>query len=255
MGGNGKPDLFIILSYALVFLAGLFFPRNIEFYAEEAELPLLLLSGPEVLKSSFNIVAVNNQGAGSLGNVEVEVRHGEGRVLLNTNPFVETDTQVSIEIAKDVAEKVCGYSLSDKDVIVSFSIGSEGGVVGGHSAGAATTAALIAAVQGKELNNSVVVTGMIDALGNVGRIEGVIEKAQAVAGAGKELLLVPEGQGNLTYYEKEVVDEEVFGGFVFKRYQYTPKKFDVNNYTMTQWDLQVLEVSNIQEVLSYALKT
>lgn len=241
----------ILVSYTLVFLAGLLFPRSVEFYAEEQELPYLPLSGPEVLRSSFNVVAVDNNGVGNLGEVGIEVTAGSGRVLLNTNPFVETDTQVSIEIAKRIAESVCGYSLDDKDIIVTFSIG--GVVVGGHSAGAATTAALIAAVQGRELNKSVVVTGTIDLQGNVGRIEGVIEKAQAVAQAGKSLFLVPAGEGNLTYYEKEVVDEEVVGGFVFRRYQYVPKTFDVNNFTMNQWGLQVREVGNITDVLSYVL--
>ncbi|MBR9678860.1 MAG: hypothetical protein GON13_01175 [Nanoarchaeota archaeon] len=248
----GKKDYVIIFSYILVFLAGLLFPRNI-YYSETQELPILHLSNPFVLKSSFSVVAVNNAGFGSVGNISVEILAGSGRVLLNTNPFVETDTQVSVEIAKQVAESVCGYSLNDKDIIVTFDI--DGVVVGGHSAGAATAVTIIAAVLEKELNDSVALTGTIDFNGNVGNIDGLIGKAQAVGEAGKELFLIPKGQNNITYYEREVVEEEILSGFVFRSFKYVPKFFDLNNYTQAEWNLTVVEVSNISEVLFYILNS
>jgi len=246
-------DLRLHLALLLVFLAGLFFPRNFSFYESTPKLSKLIISDPVAPNSTFNIVAVTSDGLGVIGQVSVELEKGSGRVLLNTNPFVETDTQLSIETAKSVAEKASGFSLNEEDVIVTFSV--DGDLVGGGSGGAATTAAIFSAITGKKLNSSVVVTGTINSDGTIGQIGGVLEKAQAAAEYGKELFLVPKGQSKIDYYEKTAIVSEVVGGAVLTRYAYTPKTLDISNYTWSQWGMRTVEVSSIQDVVSYALET
>ena len=206
---------------------------------------------PEVSSATANVVAVNSRDRiGVIGKATVELRPGKGRVLMNTNPFVEPDTQYSFETAVKVAEKTTKVDLSDKDVILSFDIPSK--VVGGPSAGGAITAATIAAVEGKKVRKDVVMTGTIEPDGSIGEISGVLEKATAAGESNLSLFLVPEGQSLLTYYEKKV-EERRIGSFVFTRVYYVPKTLDLNNYTMDNWDLEVKEVSKIDEALPYLL--
>ncbi len=240
----------IFLSYAFVFLAGMLVPRAIVSSPSTApSLPSILLSGPAVLNATFNVVAVNSNSVGTLGTVNVEIKPGSGRVLLNANPFIETDTQASVETAKEVAENISGYSLNNKDLIVSFSI--NGTVVGGPSAGAATTVAILAAIEGKKLNESVALTGTINPDGSIGEIGDALQKAEAVASAGKELFMIPVGNGNISYYEKTPAGSQIVGGFIVQSYTYTPKIFNINNYTQSQWGMPVIEVSSMQQVLKH----
>src|SRR3989344_4867293 len=75
---------------------------------------------PKKLTSSTKIVAVTQQGQGVVSNAEVEIIEGKGRLLFNTNPFVEPDTQFSLDIAREVAQRVTGKSLADRDIIYSI---------------------------------------------------------------------------------------------------------------------------------------
>jgi uncharacterized protein len=207
---------------------------------------------PDVFYASSNIVAVSSyDNSGVLGTVDIEIRPGKGRVLMNTNPFLEPDTQQSAETAASVAESFTKRNLSDRDIILSFNI--TGQVLGGPSAGAAMTTAMIAAIEGKNVDKKVAVTGTIEQDGSIGQIGGVLEKAQAAADTGVGIFLVPEGQGTVTYYEKKTEQRQI-GRFVYQRVYYTPKTIDLNNYTMTQWSMATKEVSAINEVVGYMIE-
>jgi uncharacterized protein len=208
---------------------------------------------PKEFAASVDIVAVRAQGeVGVVNTATVEVKPGKGRVLFALNPFVEPDTQQSAEIAASVAEQLTKKSLAEKDVIYSIDAGDVQ-LVGGPSAGAALTIATIAAIEEKDLNESVGITGTIQADGSIGQIGGVLEKAAAEADANKTLFLVPAGQSTITYYEKQV-QEERRGNLVIQRVNYVPKKLDLNDFArQQQWDLRIAEVSGIEEALGYFL--
>ena len=89
-----------------------------------------------------NIVAVRSDtNEGVIGKVRVEIKNGTGRVLANTKPFVEPDTQYSVRTAVKVATKYTHSDMNSMDFIVSFDI--NGTLIGGPSAGAAITLSLI----------------------------------------------------------------------------------------------------------------
>lgn len=228
------------LSVSYVFLAG--------FISQPNEAVTLEPLPDKVMTASSNIVAVSMQGEqGVLGTVDVEIRDGKGRVLINTNPFVEPDTQFSAETAVSVAQTFTKKSLSDKDVILTFNMPAE--VVGGPSAGAAMAVAVIAAIEDKKVNNKIAITGTIENDGNIGQIGGVLEKSQAAAENGMILFLVPDGQSTVTYYEKKI-EEQRRGGFVFQRVRYVPKQVDLNNLT-AEFGMTVREVSSIEDAVGY----
>jgi len=66
--------------------------------------------------------------------------------------------------------------------------------VDGGSAGAAMAAAIFAALEGKEVDNGVLITGSIGLTGGIGRVDAVAEKAAAARDWGATLFLVPAGQ-------------------------------------------------------------
>ena len=202
--------------------------------------------------ASANILAVKSiDNSGVLGKVTVEIYPGKGRVLMNTNPFLEPDTQFSAETAVNVAQEFTKMDLSDKDLIISFDIGGE--LLGGPSAGAAMTAATIAAIEEKQVKEDVAITGTVESTGEIGVIGGVIEKAQAAADTGIKLFLIPEELLYLTYYEKQIKQQRR-GGFVIQRVNYVPKTLDLNNYTMSEWDMGTKGVSTVEDVVKYMIE-
>ncbi len=199
--------------------------------------------------SSANIVAVRTDNhSGVIGKVYVELRNGSGNILISTNPFVEPTTQYSVREAVVVAENYTRMNITNKDVIIYFDI--NGSLIGGPSAGAAITAAVIAAMEGKKLRQDVVITGTIEEGGYIGEVSAVFEKAIAAERGGINIFLVPEGQKKVTHYERMTREHHIFG-FTFSTVYYTPEEIDLGEYMRDK--MVVEEVSTIEEALSYML--
>lgn len=197
--------------------------------------------------SCANIVAVRSDThSGVIGKVHVELKEGKGDVLVNTNPFVESTTQYSVREAVKVAENYTNINITNRDIIVYFDI--NGTLIGGPSAGAAITAATIAAIENKEVRQDAAITGTIEEGGRIGQVGGVFEKAVAAEENGMELFLVPRGQKKLIYYEQEIGEREIFG-FTFTRVYYTPKEIDLGEYMKGKMEAE--EVSTIDDVVAY----
>jgi len=202
--------------------------------------------------ASVAIVAVSDDGTGVVGTATVEIKPGKGRILFNTNPFVEPDTQYSIETAKSVAESVTASELSNKDLIYSITT-PQAKLVGGPSAGAALCVATIAAIQGKQVRKDVAITGTIQPNGYIGQVAGLLEKAQAAAEKGFKFFLVPKGQSIVVVYERKE-SEKKGPGFIFKRIYYEPKQVDLNEAMFEQYGMQVIEIGTIHEAVKLAIE-
>jgi len=200
--------------------------------------------------ASANIVAVRSDTEeGVIGKVNVEVKNGTGRVLANTKPFVEPDTQYSVRTAVKVATEYTHSDMNSIDFIVSFDI--NGTLIGGPSAGAAITAATIAALEGKKVREDVAITGTIEEDGSIGRVGAVFEKAVAAEKNGIRLFLVPKGQRVVTFWERKEVKRQI-GPFSFIQVYYEPKRIDLAEYMRGKMDVQ--EVSSIDDVVKYMIQ-
>ncbi|MEM5836509.1 MAG: S16 family serine protease [Candidatus Aenigmatarchaeota archaeon] len=204
----------------------------------------------EALPSKGNVVrmkipAVDNEGNGVMTTLVVEAVEGKGRVLTDINHLLFfIDTQNSIQIAKNVAERITGINTSKIDLI--YQIETNASVIGGPSAGAALTIATIAALQNKSLNEKVSITGTINLDGTIGVVGGIEEKARAVKEEGMEIFLVPKGQGvQITYTPKRECRK--IGPILYCTTEYLPKKVDVSESV----GITVKEVSNVEEALKY----
>ncbi len=183
---------------------------------------------------------------GSMLNISVEIRPGEGRVLVQTKPLMGTVFQDASNTAVNVAQNKTGTDLSKSDVI--FSIESQKGIpsVDGPSAGALMTLLVISALENKELKNNVTLTGTIDQYGHVGAIGGVIEKANASKESGKTLFLLPKENSQLVQYIEKTSN---IGGMTM--IEQIPQITDAKQYIEANIGINVEYVDNIDDVLKY----
>ena len=172
-------------------------------------------------------------------------------MFIATNPFAEADIQYSLNKAVAVAKQITGKGYG-MDYIFSFEM-PETQLVGGGSAGAAATVLTVAALENKDIRNDTVMTGTINIDGSIGRIGGVIEKAKAVADAGYRYFLLPEGQANISYYER-VTKRESHGYYESLETSYVPKTIDLKEAARKEWGLTIREVSEISEAVKWFLK-
>jgi predicted S18 family serine protease len=203
-------------------------------------------------KSSVNMVAVEQveQGMfaisykGVVMNLLVELRNGQGRLLVNTQPKVGIDLQTSGRTAVLVAQNVTRVSMSTTDVILTVTAESNVEVVDGPSAGAAMTLAMIAAIRNQTLRKDVFISGTISPDQTIGPVGGLEYKAVAAAEKGATMFLVPKGQSVVTIYKP--VEKQPIPGFTIVVYETAKVSLDSllkeRGYRVT-----VVEVTTVQE--------
>lgn len=199
------------------------------------------------------IVAVTTEGEGVLGYLHIKAIPGHGNILIETNPFSEIDLQYSLDKAVSVAKMVTKKYSLDYDFIFSYDVGNVQ-VIGGESAGAAACLGVIALISNKSIREGVVITGTIELNGKIGKVSGIFEKAKAAADANYNMLLLPEGQSLLVYYEKENYKKEILPGYYVYKVTYVPKTLDLKEYAKEEWNMAIIEVNNIYDAMNYMLK-
>ena len=185
---------------------------------------------------------------GTVMKITVEIRDGSGLVLVNTAIPTGVDFQTSAKTAVMVAQKITNTDLSKKDVI--FSISSQNNqelqAVDGGSAGGAMTVLLTSEIMGKPLNDKVLMTGTIQDDGTIGEIGGAAEKADAAGKYGAKIFLVPQGQAIV---EIQSCSEKTEGVFTYRTC--TSQEQPLSPITEKQYGMKVIEVTNIEQALSY----
>ena len=204
-----------------------------------------------------HIVEVNRGGFitqnlvmnGSMMNLSVEIRPGEGRVLVQTKPLMGVVFQDAANTAVEVAQNKTGVILIGSDVIFSIEAENQISSVDGPSAGALMTLATISAIEKRPINQNITLTGTIDNDGHVGAIGGVIEKANAAKGSGKTLFIIPKENEVLIKYNEKVTS---YGGF--ELVEQVPEKISAKDYIEKNIGINVTSVDNIDDILSIGLK-
>jgi len=192
-----------------------------------------------------NVPAVNQEGDGVSTRLIVKAEEGTGKTLVDIDSLLYwVDTQNSIRMAKLVAKNYTGKSLDNYDL--TFSVDANASLIGGESAGAALSLATIAAIQNLELKDDVTITGTINHDGSIGPIGGILEKARAAKDVGTNIFLVPLLQSKeITYESREHC--ETFGLMEWCTIEKIPMEIDIR----AEVDIEIVEVGNIQEALTY----
>ncbi len=181
---------------------------------------------------------------GTMMKVSVDIKPGEGRVLVETTPLMGVVFQDAANNAVAAAENYLGCDLSGSDVI--FSVKAEGEVpeVDGPSAGALMAILVIAAVENMTLPDDVTMTGTIRPDGHVGKIGGVVEKAKAAKASGKHIFILPEENSQLVRYEEV---KKKYGGLVIITQR--PVLVDAKDYIEENIGIRVEYVSSLKDIL------
>ena len=194
------------------------------------------------------IPAVDSEGNGDLTILSVESMPGSGRILVDIdNLLFWSDTQQSIRVARNAAANVTGKNLENYDLV--YNIYANASIVGGPSAGAAIAVATIAALEKKDINRSVMITGSMNHDGSIGPVGNIIEKAKAARENKASLFLVPLLQSREVVYDITKHCEK-FGWTEICTAEQIPRKINVGD----EAGIRVIEVENIQEALRYMLK-
>ncbi|WP_455278977.1 S16 family serine protease [[Eubacterium] cellulosolvens] len=204
-------------------------------------------------RSQINIVAVRTV-SGSMGELmyegvimtlHLELREGEGRLLINTEPKIGIDLQTSANTAIIVAEELTNQSLKTTDVILTVVADSETDILDGPSAGAAITVALLAAINDKTADPSILMTGTINPDGSIGKVGGLVEKALASARFDAKKFLVPFEQSVSIVYKTEETHPAPGLTVITTK----PELIDIEDYIRDEgYELDIIEVNNIVEV-------
>ncbi len=199
-------------------------------------------------EKTIPIAAVSNDGEGVIGKLTVKLIPGNNNVLVNTNPFTDTDIQYSANKAVAVAKQKSDYGFN-RDFLFDYKASNDAQLIGGESAGAASTIATIAALRNRVIRNDTVITGTIESDGTIGEVGGIIEKAKAVSEAGYKRFIVPKGQSNITYYKQQVSERPTRNGFTIRNIRYVPMTMDLKEEAKKEWNLDIIEASNIDDAL------
>ncbi len=200
----------------------------------------------EGLQAKINLAAVDNKGNGVVTPLSAEVKPGDGKILINIDKLnYWTDTQQSMQTARDVAERITGVNMKKVDLIYSLKT-DNATLVGGPSAGAALTLATIAALKNKTLPKDIMMTGTIEEDGSIGKVGGIIEKAAAAKAVGAKLFLVPKGEGTQVYTKPEEKCARA-AGFLICETNYNQIKVSVGESV----GIEIKEVATIEDALKY----
>ena len=182
--------------------------------------------------------------------LKVELREGEGRVLVNTRPKIGIELQASAEEAFLAAENYLGVNLSSYDVIITIEAGEPVEIVDGPSIGSAIAVSIVSAYMGKAIESGAIVTGTINRNGQIGPVGGVAEKALAAAEHGAKLFIVPKGQEHVMISIPKTY--EVGPGFTVTYYEY--KEISLQEWVSSHgYNMTIVSVSTLSELAGILL--
>ena len=239
----------VILASSLLILVGLSFGSLFTLLLQQPKgEPLQRLDADyeHVVQAQF--VAVDEQGNGVVSDLETEVRQGQGLVLVNVNNVLaDVTTQYSARLASIVASNYTHIDTSTLDII--YNLKSEAGVVAGQSAGSIMAVSTIAALQGKDLLDDLIITGSITADGAVVNAGGLRAKAAAAKEGDATLFLVPKGSGSSVVNMTRVEKCTTYNGRNYCSVTYPGQLVSIGE----DIGITVVEVETVAEAMEYFL--
>jgi uncharacterized protein len=188
---------------------------------------------------------------GVISTITVSIQeNGSGRVFVDTLPLTDVDMQGSARLAVKVASALVSSDtrphLNPRNCDFFFVVRTDSPMIGGPSAGAIMTVAVISLLENWTLDNHTVMTGMINPDGSIGPIGGIPYKIDAAHSVGATRFLIPKGQ--MTYTETIT---ETTSGNDWTQITTRPVTRNVSDYARTNYGMDVHEVEDINDALLF----
>ncbi|MFB6105460.1 MAG: ATP-dependent protease LonB [Halobacteriaceae archaeon] len=170
-----------------------------------------------------NGLAVMGEDSGIMMPVMAEVtpRQGEGGEVFATGKLQEI-AEEAVENVSAIIKKYSGENIAEKDIHIQFVQSYEG--VEGDSASITVATAVISALEGIPVDQSMAMTGSLSVRGDVLPVGGVTHKIEAAAKSGCKRVIIPKAN------EQDVMIEDEY-----------------------KEQIEIIPVSHISEVLDVAL--
>jgi uncharacterized protein len=221
------------------------------------------LSAGEILEGNISLEyrnvtvyapAVSQLGTGYIGvisTITVSIQgNGSGQVFVDTLPLTDVDMQGSARLAVKVASALVSTDtrphLEPRNCDFFFVVRTTSPMIGGPSAGAMMTVAVIALLENWTLDNNTIMTGMINPDGSIGPIGGIPYKIDAAHSVGATRFLIPKGQ---MAYTEMVTEYQNINGIIWQNSY--PVTRNVSDYALSNYGMQVTEVEDIDDALSF----
>lgn len=221
-------------------------PRIVEKIVEKEVLP-------EIKTRKMYVLAFDRKTQeGVVGSVIVSLIPGKGDILIDVRPFNSPAVQHSAESAVTAALKEANIPiLRDKDIKIQFAI--EGGAVGGESAGIAISLATLALLTDTKIKPYVAATGTITSEGIIGKVGGILQKAEAISKKNVKLMLIPRGTAEVTvitphYYIDPITKKRVSKGEPVQR------TINAIKEARSRWNLELQQVETLAEAKKYVFE-
>lgn len=237
---------------SLFFLLSCFSPLVIATYPGEIQTGSVSLEYNNVSVYAPAVAQTENGYEGVISTITVTIQNnGSGRVFADTLPLTQVDMQGSARLAVKVAGAIvkndnnCDVNPDEYDYF--FVIRTSSPIIGGPSAGAVMTLATISLLENWTIDKNLVMTGMINPDGSIGPIGGIPYKIDAANSVGATRFLIPKGQMTYTEMVTETITQNGWTQIITK-----PVTRNVSEYAMNNYGMEVFEVADIDEVLTYA---
>jgi uncharacterized protein len=193
----------------------------------------------------------DNGYVGVISTITLTIQeNGTGRVFVDTLPLTDVDMQGSARLAVKVASALVSTDnrthLDPRTCDFFFVVRTTSPMIGGPSAGAIMTIAVISLLENWTIDNTTVMTGMINPDGSIGPIGGIPYKIDAAHSVGATRFLVPKGQLTYTEMVTETISQNGWTQIITH-----PVTKNVSDYAQTTYGMEVDEVGDINEALTY----
>lgn len=153
------------------------------------------------------VTEINGTYEGSIADLHLEIKRGNGRIFLETFPLTKFDTQISTRFAKEIACSYADIDCSKYDFF--YTINADSPIIAGASAGSSISLLTISLLNNLGLDENIAITGTINSGGLIGPVGGLKEKIEAAKKAKISTVLIPQG-GKTIQVNNETVDIKNF---------------------------------------------
>ena len=171
-----------------------------------------------------NGLAVMGEDSGIMLPVMAEVTPSQGPGEVIATGQLKEMAQEAVSNVSAIIKKFSDEDISQKDIHIQFVQAGEGGV-DGDSASITVATAVISAIEGIGIDQSMAMTGSLSVRGDVLPVGGVTHKIEAAAKSGMERVIIPAANEQDVMIEEEYEDQ-----------------------------IEIIPVSHISEVLEVALE-